>query len=162
MCTLVILRRPGHDWPLILAANRDEMLDRPWQLPPVAEANGPFTVAEGGTVPLSSAGSSDPDGDALTFDWDLDNNGTFETSGASPLFSAAGRNGPDTQTVVLRVRDGTFAVTDTATVNILNVPPTITSITIAPTSLDEGGSVGVNGTFSDPGSCLDNDYRVRR
>jgi hypothetical protein len=33
MCTLVILRRPGHRWPLILAANRDEMMDRPW-LPP--------------------------------------------------------------------------------------------------------------------------------
>jgi uncharacterized protein with NRDE domain len=33
MCTLVILRRPDHDWPLLLAANRDEMLDRPW-LPP--------------------------------------------------------------------------------------------------------------------------------
>ncbi|MCF3628520.1 NRDE family protein [Thalassospiraceae bacterium LMO-SO8] len=28
MCTLVILRRPGHDWPLIVAANRDEMADR--------------------------------------------------------------------------------------------------------------------------------------
>ena len=23
MCTVVILRRPGHDWPLLLAANRD-------------------------------------------------------------------------------------------------------------------------------------------
>ena len=33
MCTVVILRRPGHDWPLILAANRDEMTGRPW-LPP--------------------------------------------------------------------------------------------------------------------------------
>ena len=33
MCTLVILRRPGHPWPLILAANRDEMLDRPWLAP---------------------------------------------------------------------------------------------------------------------------------
>ena len=33
MCTVVILRRPGHPWPLILAANRDEMLDRSW-LPP--------------------------------------------------------------------------------------------------------------------------------
>jgi hypothetical protein len=33
MCTLVILRRPGHPWPLILAANRDEMIDRPWQPP---------------------------------------------------------------------------------------------------------------------------------
>ena len=33
MCTVVILRRPGHPWPLILAANRDEMLDRPWLAP---------------------------------------------------------------------------------------------------------------------------------
>ncbi len=33
MCTVVILRRPGHDWPLILAANRDEMTDRAWRAP---------------------------------------------------------------------------------------------------------------------------------
>ena len=33
MCTLVLLRRPGHDWPLLLAANRDEMKDRPWDPP---------------------------------------------------------------------------------------------------------------------------------
>ena len=33
MCTLVILRRPGHDWPVLIAANRDEMFDRPWQPP---------------------------------------------------------------------------------------------------------------------------------
>ncbi len=33
MCTIVLLRRPGHAWPLVLAANRDEMRDRPWQPP---------------------------------------------------------------------------------------------------------------------------------
>ena len=33
MCTVVILRRPGHDWPLILATNRDEMTDLPWRSP---------------------------------------------------------------------------------------------------------------------------------
>lgn len=33
MCTLIILRRPDNPWPLILAANRDEMLDRPWTAP---------------------------------------------------------------------------------------------------------------------------------
>ncbi len=33
MCTVVVLRRPDHEWPLILAANRDEALDRPWQPP---------------------------------------------------------------------------------------------------------------------------------
>lgn len=33
MCTVVFLRRPDHDWPLILAANRDEMASRPWKPP---------------------------------------------------------------------------------------------------------------------------------
>jgi hypothetical protein len=33
MCTVVLLVRPGHDWPLLLGANRDEMGDRPWDPP---------------------------------------------------------------------------------------------------------------------------------
>ena len=33
MCTVILLRRPGHDWPLLLAANRDERIDRPWDPP---------------------------------------------------------------------------------------------------------------------------------
>ena len=33
MCTLVILRRPEHDWPVVIGANRDEMIGRP-ALPP--------------------------------------------------------------------------------------------------------------------------------
>jgi hypothetical protein len=33
MCTVVILFRPGHPWPVLIAANRDEMLSRPWQPP---------------------------------------------------------------------------------------------------------------------------------
>ncbi|MBR0653924.1 NRDE family protein [Plastoroseomonas arctica] len=33
MCTLILLRRPGHGWPLLLAANRDERLDRAWEAP---------------------------------------------------------------------------------------------------------------------------------
>jgi uncharacterized protein with NRDE domain len=33
MCTLIVLRRPGRRWPLLLAANRDEMAGRPWRGP---------------------------------------------------------------------------------------------------------------------------------
>ena len=33
MCTLVILRRPEHEWPVLVGANRDELLQRQW-LPP--------------------------------------------------------------------------------------------------------------------------------
>ncbi|MBS7809594.1 NRDE family protein [Roseococcus pinisoli] len=33
MCTVILLRRPGAAWPLLLAANRDERLDRRWDPP---------------------------------------------------------------------------------------------------------------------------------
>ncbi len=33
MCTVVLLRRPDHAWPLLLAANRDEMAGRPTRPP---------------------------------------------------------------------------------------------------------------------------------
>ena len=33
MCTLVVLRRPDHPWPILIASNRDEMDDRPWRPP---------------------------------------------------------------------------------------------------------------------------------
>jgi len=33
MCTLVILRRPEHDWPMLLAGNRDEQRARRWRSP---------------------------------------------------------------------------------------------------------------------------------
>src|SRR5690348_7306212 len=33
MCTFVILRRLGHEWPVVVGANRDEMIGRPWQAP---------------------------------------------------------------------------------------------------------------------------------
>jgi hypothetical protein len=33
MCTIIVLRRPGHDWPVLIAANRDELRNRPWKAP---------------------------------------------------------------------------------------------------------------------------------
>src|SRR5271155_4550913 len=33
MCTVVILRRPEHRWPVLIGAKRDEMIDRPWKEP---------------------------------------------------------------------------------------------------------------------------------
>lgn len=33
MCSVAILRRPGAAWPVLIAANRDEMSNRPWRPP---------------------------------------------------------------------------------------------------------------------------------
>lgn len=33
MCTLILLRRPNSFWPVLIAANRDEMMDRPARTP---------------------------------------------------------------------------------------------------------------------------------
>lgn len=117
-------------------------------VPPVADAGGPYSTAEGQSVALDGTGSSDPEGGALTYAWDLDNNGTFETSGATPTFPAQGQDG--VYTVVLRVTDpqGSSA-TDTATVTVANVVPTVTVNAIAPIS--EHGTTTVSGTVTDPG-----------
>jgi uncharacterized protein with NRDE domain len=45
MCTVVVLTRPGHAWPLLLAANRDEMLDRTWDPPAAYWPDQPGVIA---------------------------------------------------------------------------------------------------------------------
>jgi len=45
VCTLVILRRPGHDWPLLLAANRDELHHRHAEPPARHWPNRPQVIA---------------------------------------------------------------------------------------------------------------------
>jgi len=45
LCTLVILRRPGHDWPVAIGANRDEMIERPWEPPARHWPDRPEVVA---------------------------------------------------------------------------------------------------------------------
>src|SRR4051794_29606828 len=44
MCTVILLRRPGHAWPALIAANRDERLDRP------ADPPGPWWPDRPGVV----------------------------------------------------------------------------------------------------------------
>lgn len=45
MCTIILLHRPHHPWPLIVAANRDEMSGRPWQPPARHWPDRPEVVA---------------------------------------------------------------------------------------------------------------------
>jgi hypothetical protein len=45
MCSVVILYRPGHRWPVLLGANRDEMAGRPWAAPARHWPDRPEVVA---------------------------------------------------------------------------------------------------------------------
>lgn len=86
--------------------------------PPTVDAGGPYAVVQGDSVVVSATGSQ-PDGQTLTYRWDLDDNGTFETPGQSVTFSAAGLPAPSTRTIAVRVTAPTgLTATDEATVNI--------------------------------------------
>lgn len=45
MCTVVILRRPDHPWPVVIAANRDEMSSRLWRPPDRHWDDHPHVIA---------------------------------------------------------------------------------------------------------------------
>lgn len=117
----------------------------PVNVPPTAEANGPYDVDEGDSVTLSSAGSSDSDGSIVSYEWDFDYDGiTFDVdaTGQSPSFSAAAIVGPASRTVALRVTDDDGGSDiDTATVNIL-VPVEEASVIFDQTGVG-GGFLGV-------------------
>jgi len=101
------------------------------------DAGGPYSVNEGGSV-LVTASGNDPG--PLTYAWDLDNNGSFETPGQSVDFSAANLDGPSSYTIKVQVTDnsGLTAIAQ-ATVNVLNVAPTAT-LTSTPNSIIVGQS----------------------
>ncbi len=129
----------------------------PTQTAPVANAGGPYTVNEGGTVQLTGAAST---GTLLTYAWDLDGDGVFgETgagatrgseTGATPTFSAVGLDGPSTRTVSLRVTDSIGQTsTTTVTITINNVAPTL--VISGNNTLAEGSTYTLNLSATDPG-----------
>ena len=119
---------------------------------PTANAGGPYTVNEGSSVGLSGTGA-DPGPDVLSFAWDLDNDGVFETSGSSPTFSAAALDGPGSRTIRLRVcDDGPLCSTSTTTVDIFNVAPSVGTITAPLDPVAVGNAILATATFTDPGT----------
>ena len=118
---------------------------------PVAEAGGPHNVNEGGSVTVTASGT-DPENGPLTYAWDLDNNGSFETPGQSVTFSAAALDGPSSHTITVQVTDnGGLTATDQATIDVLNVAPNATFN--EPGTLNEGDAISLSLTDpADPSS----------
>ncbi len=128
--------------------------------PPVADAGGPYTVAEGGSVQLDGAASIDPEMGPLVFEWDLDADGIFGESGtdaahgdevgATPTFFANDLDDPTIWNVTLRVTDeGGLTSESSATIDVTNVAPSVDL------GADQTGTEGTVVAFSagvfDPG-----------
>jgi len=100
-------------------------------LPPVARPGGPYRTPPGAAVALDGTGSSDPDGDALSYAWDLDHNGVFGDAVTSqPSIAIASNATPCTASIVcLKVTDAPGSVSDgvCTTVSVIDAaPPSLT------------------------------------
>jgi len=85
---------------------------------PVADAGGPYTVRVGRDARLDAGGSSDPDGDTLTFTWDLDGDGAFADASGPVVTLSKGRP-PGSYRVAVQVSDGQLTSTATATLRVV-------------------------------------------
>ena len=119
--------------------------------PPIAVAtadptSGPAPL----TVSFDGSGSSDPEGDALTYAWDLDGDGAFDdaaTATATWTYTA-----PGSRTAVLRVSDPAGA-SSTASVAISagNTPPSaVIDAPSATTTWKVGDVITFSGHATDP------------
>jgi secreted trypsin-like serine protease len=94
---------------------------------PTADADDRLTVPEGGRIVLRASGS-DPDGQPLTYAWDLDGNRVleFKTPGPNPTFSAARLDGPAGRVIYLQACDSAGGCgRDPGLIRIANVRPRV-------------------------------------
>jgi hypothetical protein len=121
--------------------------------PPAVDAGGPYAGNEGSAIPLSGT-VTDLDGDPVTHSWAI----SGVTAGATCSLAGGGSLTPTVMcddnavvTVTLTGDDGVNApVTDTATVMVSNVNPTV--ILTAPGSTVQGTTVTFTAAVSDAGA----------
>jgi PKD repeat protein len=118
--------------------------------PPTADAGGPYAETEGQSVILDGSGSSDTGGSIVQYEWDVDDDGTYEYSTSSPTQSHT-YDQDGIYTVRLRVTDNLGATDEaTATATIADTSPTA-AFTGSPTS----GSAPLTVNFTDNSTGYD-------
>jgi hypothetical protein len=128
--------------------------------PPTADAGADQTVGEGDAVTLDASGSSDADGDTLSYEWTQTGGPSVQLSGATtamPSFTAPDVRSKTTLAFEVTVDDGTTTATDTVEIAVEpDTSPPIgqvriddqsgdgTTVTVRSVTMSEGGFVVIH------------------
>ncbi|MDZ7318233.1 MAG: PKD domain-containing protein, partial [candidate division KSB1 bacterium] len=91
--------------------------------PPIANAGGPYISSEGATIHFEASQSFDPDGAIVKYEWDWENNGSYDATSASSLYDYAYPDDYQGQVKLRVTDDGGSTNTCLAQVTVVNVPP---------------------------------------
>ncbi len=124
----------------------------PGNQPPIANAGGPYSGTVGQIVDFNGAGSSDPDGDLLTYVWDFGDQTSDTGATPSHMYSAAG-----TFHVTLTVSDGHGGTASTTVDAVIAAAPPVNHPPTAGATIPSTGLVNLPLTFTGFGSDPDGD-----
>ena len=114
--------------------------------PPVADANGPYSAMVGDTVAFDGTGSSDPDGNIVSYSWDFGDGSTGTGPNPTHAYATAG-----TFNVTLTVTDDNNATDSAGSIAVIAEQP----VNQPPVSDPNGpytGTVGASISFDGSGS----------
>ena len=132
---------------LALLQDKVEAIVESGTMPPFAVTNGGYASLEGSSIPMSAAGSFDPNGAVTTYEWSF---GDGSSASGQMVSHSYAQDGIYTVTLVVTDNDGlTDTVTTTATIG--NVAPALTAIAGA-AGLLPGELYTASGSFNDPGA----------